>query len=273
MNKWLARTLLMMLGLLGLAKPGQARAGESSPAPLAPGETLTYDVYWSILPAGTLTATLLSGQPGTKIADQIKVSARSKGVVSLLFNVQNEFHAYFDPESLCSQRIVKKINEGGRHRDTEIVFDEARRMAILDERDPTKPASPAKYAEHEIPACVHDIITAFYYLRRQPLEVGKEVRLPVNDGSKTYEVSVEVQAREKIQTPLGERMAFRLEPKVFGGLYKRKGRMLIWMSDDAVRLPLRIKAMITLGSITGDLRTVTEPPSPPGAASPAAPPP
>jgi len=107
---------------------------------------------------------------------------------------------------------------------------------------------------------VEDIVTAFFYLRRQPLEVGKEVRLPVNDGSKTHEVRVEVQARERIQTPLGERQAFRLEPKVFDDvLYKRKGRMLIWMSDDAERLPLRIKAMILLGNITGDLRAVTKP--------------
>ena len=107
---------------------------------------------------------------------------------------------------------------------------------------------------------MEDVVTAFFYLRRHPLEVGKEVRVSVNDGSKTREVSVEVQARERIQTPLGERQAFRLEPKVFDDvLYKRKGRMLIWISDDAERFPLRIKAMLTLGSITGDLRAVTKP--------------
>jgi hypothetical protein len=252
------RLILAAVGLLLLANTGLGHAQTSGPAPLTPGETLTYDVYWSIFPAGEMVATLLSDERGGQVADQIKTTARSKGFVSLLFNVQNEFHSYFDPRTLCSRRISKKINEGGRHKETELVFDSSRHLALLDERDLAKPGPPSKHAENEIPACVEDIVTGFYFLRHQPLEVGKEVRVPVNDGSKTHEVSVEVQARERIQTPLGERTAFRLEPKVFDGLYKRKGRMLIWMSDDAERLPLRIKAMITLGSLTGDLRAVTK---------------
>ena len=36
--------------------------------------------------------------------------------------------------------------------------------------------------------------------------------------------------------------------------------MQIWISDDAERLPLRIKAMISVGTITAELRSVA--PSP-----------
>jgi hypothetical protein len=35
--------------------------------------------------------------------------------------------------------------------------------------------------------------------------------------------------------------------------------MLIWFSADERQLPLRIKAMISVGSITGTLRSVTYP--------------
>jgi len=100
-------------------------------------------------------------------------------------------------------------------------------------------------------------VTAFYYLRRQHFEVGHTIELPVNDGSKTQRVVVEVQAREKVQTPLGTFDAFRVEPKVFNSLFKRKGRMLIWFSADDRQLPLRIKAVIAVGSITGTLRSVS----------------
>ena len=89
------------------------------------------------------------------------------------------------------------------------------------------------------------------------MEVGHTIELPVNDGSKTQRVIVEVQAREKVQTPTGMFDALRVEPKVFNGLLKRKGRMLIWFSADERQVPLRIKAMITAGSITGTLRSVT----------------
>lgn len=247
---------LVLLALVCLSP--DAKSAEQAPVPFSPGEKLTFDVTWSVFRAGEVTATLSSIDESPHKAYEVTTTARSQGFVSLLFDVQNEFRSMFDPTSLCSSRITKKINEGRRHKDTSIVFDSARKLAILHERDLTKPSAPPKHTENEIPACVEDVVTAFYYLRRQRFEVGHSIRLPVNDGSKTHEVTVEVQAREKIQTPLGEMEAFRVEPKVFSGLYKRKGRMLIWFSADERHLPLRIKAMISVGSITGTLRAVTQ---------------
>ncbi len=245
----IALTLLSVAG--GLA--------EEKAATLVPGEKLTYDVTWSIFRAGEVSATLQRTKSGSDDAFEVVTTARSQGFVSLLYDVQNEFRSFFEPQSLCSQRIEKSINEGRRHKQTQIVFNGERQLAILDEHDLAHPKDPPKHAENAAPACTEDVVTAFYFLRRQDFQVGKVVHLPVNDGSKTYDVAVEVQARERIQTPLGSREAFRVEPKVFGGLFKRKGRMLIWFSDDAQHLPLRIKAMIAVGSITGDLKSVSEP--------------
>jgi hypothetical protein len=70
-------------------------------------------------------------------------------------------------------------------------------------------------------------------------------------------VTLDVQGREAIQTPLGNRSAIRVEPKVFSGLFKRKGRMLVWFSDDDQHLPLRIRFMIAVGTITATLKSVT----------------
>jgi hypothetical protein len=235
------------------------------PLPFTPGETLTYDVTWSIFPAGEVTATLQQADGSSPGTYEVMTRAQSQGVVSLLYRVDNEFRSLFDPRTFCSQQIHKTINEGRRHKDTRIIFDTAKRVAVLDERDLSKPDAPPKHAENEIPPCVSDVITAFYYVRGQSLHVGEQLRLPINDGAKTYEVAVEVQAREQIQTPLGTRYAFRVEPKVFGGLYKRKGRMLVWFSDDEQRLPLRIKASMPVGTITGTLKSVSPSPTPSGA--------
>jgi hypothetical protein len=248
---------LVAIALAGL-RAGQAQGTAER---FEPGETLTYDVTWSIFRAGEVTATLHSAADGPKDAYEVTTTARSQGFVSLLFNVQNEFRSVFDPQTLCSRQIVKKINEGRRHKETSIVFDRARKLAILDERDLANASAAPKHAENETPSCVEDVVTGFYYLRRQNFQVGQTIRLPINDGSKTYDVSVEVQAREPIRTPLGNREAFRVEPKVFRGLFKRKGRMLIWFSDDEQHLPLRIKAMVWDGSITGTLKSVSHTPS------------
>jgi len=227
-----------------------------------PGEALTYDVTWSVFKAGQVTASLRKSANTGSDAYSVVTTARSSGVVSMLFDVNNEFQSLFNPQTLCSERITKKVKEGHRHKDTLIVFDYVRRLSLLDERDLTQTAAPAKHAENAIPPCVEDVVTAFYYLRRQRFEIGQEIVLPVNDGAKTQQVSVEVQALEKLQTPLGTFDAYRVEPRVFNNnLFKRKGRMLIWFSADQRRLPLRIKAMISVGSITGTLRQVSPPSS------------
>lgn len=248
---------------------GPVRAQDPAAPPFSPGETLAYDVTWSVFPAGRVVATL-AGQPKDHGSSyEVKTTAESKGFVSLLYDVEDEYHSFFNPGTLCSQSISKNVSEGRRHKETRIQFDYGRKLAILDEHDPTNSKAPPKHDEKSIPACVEDVVSAFYYLRGQPLQVGKTINLAVNDGSKTTEVVVEVQAREPIQTGIGTRTALRVEPKIFGALYPRKGRMLIWFSDDAQRLPLRIKMMITIGDITGTLASVTFAGSKDATASPA----
>lgn len=233
--------------------------GMAQSEPFKPGEKLTYDVTWAIFRAGEVTATLGTTTSGNHDAYEVTATARSEGFVPLLFYVDDVYRATSSPQTLCSEGIVKKVSEGRRHKDTQIAFDYSRKLAILDERDLNQPDAKPKHDQLDIPPCVEDVVTAFYYLRRQRLEVGHTIELPVNDGSTTRRVIVEVQAREKVPTPMGTFDALRVEPKVFGGLLKRKGRMLIWFSADERQLPLRVKAMISVGSITGTLRSVTYP--------------
>ncbi len=244
------------------AAPGHTQAPQTAARlaetmPFSPGEQLSFDLFWNIFTAGEIKATLTRDPDSSGDIDKVLATASSRGFVSLLFAVDDEYRSFFNAQTLCSERILKKISEGRRHKDTRLVFDSRRKLAILDERDLARPALAPKHVEQSIPACVEDVISAFYTIRRQPLKVGATIALPINDGSKTADVRVEVQALEKIKVPAGERMAYRLEPTVFGGaLLKRSGRMLIWVSDDARRLPLRIKATIAVGTISAELRSV-----------------
>ncbi|MGH9444333.1 MAG: DUF3108 domain-containing protein [Terriglobia bacterium] len=254
--------ILTLSGILCLALSSlQAQAPTPEPSPFAPGETLSYNVTWSIFPAGEVVARLQQLGSGPGDAYEIDATAHSKGFVSLLFRLDNHYRAIFNPRTLCSREIYKTINEGRRHKKTHIVFDEARQVAVLNEVDLAKPEHPVKHTTNAIPGCVEDILTSFYYLRRQPMYVGEKIRLPVNDGSKTHEVVVDVQQRQRLQTPLGPRYALRVEPRALGDLYKKKGRLLIWFSDDKERLPLRIKAMMPIGAITGNLASVSSTPA------------
>ncbi len=250
----------LFAALLLFAASAASQAGQPKSAhapPFSPGETLKYNVTWSIFPAGQVVATLKQLGDGQNDAYEVDTTAHSTGFVSLLFNLNNQYKSIFDPQTLCSRAIYKTINEGRRHKQTQIVFDSARKVAVLKEVDLSGSARRVKHAEHPIPPCVEDIISSFYYLRRQRMYVGEEIRLPINDGSLTREVVVNVESRERLQTALGMRTAFRVEPHAMGNLYKKNGRLFIWLSDDSQRLPLRIKAVMLIGAITGNLVSVT----------------
>ena len=245
------------VALLMIASLNSARAQAPGHSAFAPGETLTYDVNWSIFTAGRVVATLgKSGGDGTA-PSEIITTARTQGFASLLFKVQDDFDSFFNPQTLCSRRILKKVNENSRRREINIVFNADRGVAVQDDRDLGTPNTPPKHIENKIYGCVEDIVTAFYFLRNQPLRVGQDIHVSLNDGGQTHDVTVEVQARDQLHTAVGNRMAFRLEPKIFGTLYNKKGRLLVWLSDDAQRLPLQIKMTISVGTITGNLKSVT----------------
>ena len=247
-----AVTALAVTGMITTL--GLAAAPEQPSLPFRPGEKLTYNVTWSVFEAGEVSA-LLEESGSAPDAYQIVTTAQSHGIVATLYKLDDRYQSRFNPQTVCSEGISKHVVEGRRRKQTEIVFDSARKVAILDERNLAKASEPPKHDEHPIPSCVEDVVSAFYYLRAQPMHVGDRIQVPVNDGSKTTLVTAEVQAREEIDTPLGRRFAFRVEPAVFGpgSVYQRKGRMLIWFSDDAERLPLRIKAMLSVGTLTGTL--------------------
>src|ERR1041384_6616201 len=257
MTLFRARIVLAVL-LAMVALESSAQAAEKKPQAYRPGEKLTFDVSWSVFPAGKVTATLSRDDDGVRDFYRVTTTADSQGFASLFYKVQDKFQSVFNPETVCSIEISKQINEGSRHKITKITFDRKRGLAILDERDAGSGDEHPKHEEHEIPPCAQDIITAFYYVRSQPLRLGQSIKLAVNDGSKTKIVVAAVTGRKKIQTPLGDREALRVEPSVFGNLYEdKKGKIVIWFSDDEYHFPLRIRAALKMGAITGTLSSIS----------------
>lgn len=235
---------------------------EAVPSPFPLGETFVYNISWKIFDAGIATMTLGDRfQYQDEEVYKITATVRSSGLIGNLFSVQDFFESYMAIRELCSRKIVKQVNEGWRHREIVVAFDSKTHKAVLDDRNLSQIQEPAKHFETGIPPCVQDVISSLYVVRKMDLKVGNRFRLAVNDGGRTYDVEVEVQAEETIKTAAGTFNTLRLEPQVFGGLFKKKGRMFIWYSKDAARIPVQIKARILMGTITASLAKIEKGPT------------
>jgi len=145
--------------------------------------------------------------------------------------------------------------EGRKHRSTKVDYDYTRGKANYVERDLIKNAV-FKTAEVDIPACASDIIGALYKLRTINLDPGQSTQLPMSDGKKSALVRIEAQVREQVQTKAGAFKTIRYEAFVFNNIiYQRKGRVFVWLTDDARKLPVQIQARMSfpIGSITVQL--------------------
>jgi len=247
-TKWIATGLALLLGAVASLRSLPAQQAK---LPFASGEKLRYTVRWRLLPAGQAELSLeKEAGPGRWKAI---AKANSSGYVSNLYKVEDEYVSTFRNPTFCSLGILKKINEGDRHREVNIQFDPRRRLALLHDGDAAG-ATPPKQEQFSIPDCVHDILSALYFVRTQPLEVGQTLEFPLNDGARTISVRLEVQALEEVQTEAGKFKAFRVEPDVFSGhLFKQKGRLFVWFSNDANRLPVQLRAQIGIGTIVASL--------------------
>jgi hypothetical protein len=235
----------------------------ASPVPFEVGERFTYNVSWKVFDAGIATMTLAEKTSfQNEETYRINATVYSTGIVSALFKVVDVFESFFQARDLCSRRITKKIQEGRRHRETVVTFDAKARQARMEDRDLNLPDLPPKRTESPVPSCVQDVISALYVIRTKTLRVGELVQFPINDGGRTYDVTVEIQAQEEVRTPAGTFQAFRLEPKVFDGLFKSKGRLFVWVTADSARMPVQLKAKVNIGTITAALTQADRVPVP-----------
>jgi hypothetical protein len=248
------------------AQPAQSVAANA----FAEGEVLTYEGKlnkYKLLTVDVAELTFIvddapdvansaNSTDAPKAADKtyrIKAEAVSKGGLLKLFNFKflQKLESEIDGDKFRVLRTVKYDEQGDRVRNSDAVFDYDNRKVTYVETDPKDRSRPPRKLASNIQETTHDLISGIYMLRRLPLAVGKSFELTVSDSGLVYSIPVRVTAREQQKTILGKVWAFRVEPEVFGPrrFIEGKGRMIIWITDDERRIPVRSQIHTTYGKV------------------------
>src|SRR5579864_7809488 len=214
------------------------------------GQTYVYDVEWHLFNAGTARVTL--GLDGGQ--EHVNAIADSAGVVNALYKVHDRFEAFFDPRTFCSLRVSKHSEESSRSRQTELLFDYSRHKSVLDEKN--LKTGEQKHVENDLPACVTDVVSGFYYLASLPLQTGNTYNFPINDGNKTTEVRARVEAREQVKMPAGTFQTVRVKAEAISGALQGKGTVWAWFTDDANHTPVQMRSKLGWGTLLFRLQRV-----------------
>ena len=216
------------------------RAGFSFPQK----QTLTYSVDWRVFPAGT--AVLRFEADGER--ENLTASADTSGAINLIFHVADRFQSSFDRATGCTDDFNKQTVEGRRQINSPLHVDYARKLSILNEKNLI--TGQPKHIESPVSGCLTDLLTGIFYAESQSIVLGHNFVIPVLDGIHIVPVTMKVEGREEIKTPLGVFKTLRVQPIADAGVVKNRGNIWIWYTDDERHLPVQMRARLFWGTIT-----------------------
>jgi hypothetical protein len=212
--------------------------------PFRAGESLKFNVHYGFINAGAAYLEVpevkeWNGRPVYTLVAR----AESNKFFSGIYKVRNRIESLWDTSGHYSWRYAENRREGKHRAKSEIVFDYDKQEArYLDGRS------------FPIPPEVQDALSSFYFTRTQPLPVGGSLFFDYHASRKSLPLEVKVLGRQEVTTPAGKFKCVVVEPLLkAGGIFKNKGRLVIWLTDDERRMPVLMKSKVMIGSISATL--------------------
>ncbi|MEE8437109.1 MAG: DUF3108 domain-containing protein, partial [Candidatus Neomarinimicrobiota bacterium] len=138
------------------------------------------------------------------------------------------------------------IREGSYRKKIETIFDYEKMIAISSE-DTTV-----------ILQNIVDPYSLFYLLRTVPLNEGIPMIFSTYKNKKVKDIKFKVGTKTVINSPLGSFMCIPVKPyNADRSLFKNKGSIKIWFSEDKRRLPVKIQIKLKFGSLTLLLKKIS----------------
>jgi hypothetical protein len=211
-------------------------------------EKLVFSLTWTGIKAGTATQEIIDEKDSIRVVS----IARSADWISVFFPVEDTVESILTkvtpPLFGLPTHYRIRTREGGRRKDREIIFDHAKGQAVYKDN----------LNGHKIDVAIngntYDVYSSFYYVRTLPLEVGKSVYVSILDNNELWNVEVQVLKKEKLDTIFGEVNTILIKPLIKSeGIFERKGEIFIWLTDDARRIPVKMKTKVRIGSVIATL--------------------
>jgi len=207
------------------------------------GEKLTFDIKYGFITAGTATMEIVRLiEYENRPCYQIVTRAFSNSFFSSIFKVEDRVESVMDATGLYSWRFEKRLREGNYRSNRMYTFDQRSNRVVY------------KGDTVEIAPFVQDAISSLYYVRTQPLEVGQSVFVDNFVDGKSFNLEVKVVKRERVSIDAGTFDCIVVEPLTkSAGVFKHEGRLKVWLTDDALRMPVLMKSKVIVGSIVAEL--------------------
>ncbi|OYV86414.1 MAG: hypothetical protein B7Z63_04055 [Ignavibacteriae bacterium 37-53-5] len=211
------------------------------------GEKLKYDIYYGPIVAGSATIETPSMvyYKGRKCY-KVEFTMRSAPFFDFFFKVRDYYYSLIDAKGIFPWKFEQHVREGGYKRDFVATFDQCNHTAKTSEGGP-----------YVIQPYTQDAVSSFFFARTldyDTLRPGAEIHFSNFYKDKVYPLDVRYLGKENIRTKAGRFHCQVIEPVIVkGGLFKNTGKITVWVTDDSLKLPVKVKTEVVIGSVVAEL--------------------
>lgn len=164
---------------------------------------------------------------------------------ALGWDLVDTMETWFGTADMATRRFIHNTDENGRLRN--------RSWEIFPERGNYTNQNGELFETVESPL---DDASFFFYARTLPLEVGRTYTIPRYFVKDRNPVQIRVLQKQTINVRAGRFPCIVVQP-IFRsrGLFGQGGSALIWFSDDAARIPVRIRGSMAIGTLDMSLES------------------
>lgn len=170
-----------------------------------------------------------------KSAWHLQAFAHTENPLRMVFVLDDQFDSYSDAATLVSMQYEMHLNEKGQ------TVDSVQRMTATG-----KEPAPADATAARVLPGTRDPLGMMQYLRTVDWTKTPEVRSPVYDGHKLYDVRAKLEANAQLVTvPAGSFNTLKIELRVLeNGTEMKDAHFTLYLTNTAARMPVLLEAVI-----------------------------
>jgi len=211
------------------------------------GEYLKYIIHYGFVRGGKASLKLKPEKYGDFKIYHATLTGKTVGLFNSLYRVKDTYESFINQETLLPVKAIRNIREGNYKRYNEILFDRKKNQ-ITSQRSGTK----------DVPVGIHDILSAFYFARahyfNSDLKIGEIIQIKTYFSDEEFLLQFRFMGYENVDSKIGEVKCYKFIPIVkTGRAFKDEDDMIIWISADSNKIPVRVQFDLFLGSLRCDL--------------------
>lgn len=242
------KKIIFTLGLIGLLLGMTSSTTISFPSTsnkaFQSGEKLKYFISYGFIDAGEaiLEVNNTNKKGNNRELLHVKGTGRTLGGFNAFFKVLDTYESYIDKKGIFPWQFVRRVNEGGYTIEQDYTF----------QHDKYK-VKTAEGKEYKIPLAIQDMISSFYYARTlnfNNIKVGDIFEFNCFMDEEVFLLKVKYVGEEDIHIRKGKFNCLKFVPVIqTGRLFEDEDDVNFWVTNDANRIPILVKAKIPVGVI------------------------